>query len=118
MAGDNDVGLSTAYRSLHEGITLLAACQPALHSALLAAKIAGHFHVNLDGTLIYTDRSATPGSSMIGQIAAAALVLAARRARPDHVVTQRYRHLLTKASVPEFATARSAFQLGLGTPIT
>jgi DDE superfamily endonuclease len=33
-------------------------CQPA---ALLAAKIAGHSHINLDGTLIHTDRCATLG---------------------------------------------------------
>ena len=27
-----------------------------LHAALLAAKMAGHSHINVDGTLIYTDR--------------------------------------------------------------
>jgi DDE superfamily endonuclease len=43
---------------------VLAACQPTLHSALLAAKLAGHSHVNLDGTLIYTDRSSTPGPTL------------------------------------------------------
>jgi len=61
LAADNTIGSSTAYRYLHEGITVLAAQQPSLHSVLLAAKLAGHSHVNLDGTLIYTDRCATPG---------------------------------------------------------
>jgi len=61
LATDNAIGSSTAYRYLHEGITVLAALQPSLHSVLLAAKLAGHSHVNLDGTLIYTDRCATPG---------------------------------------------------------
>jgi hypothetical protein len=61
LSADNTIGSSTAYRYLHEGITVLAACQPSLHSALLAAKLAGHSHINLDGTLIHTDRSARPG---------------------------------------------------------
>jgi hypothetical protein len=61
LSADNTIGSSTAYRYLHEGITVLAACQPSLHSALLAAKLAGHSHINLDGTLIRTDRCATPG---------------------------------------------------------
>jgi hypothetical protein len=61
LATDNAIGSSTTYRYLHEGIDTLAARQPDLHSALLAAKTAGHSHVNLDGTLIETDRVATPG---------------------------------------------------------
>ena len=32
-----------------------------LHAALLAAKMAGHSHINVDGTLIYTDRCRIPG---------------------------------------------------------
>jgi hypothetical protein len=40
---------------------VLATLKPALHSALLAAKDAGHGHVILDGTLIHTDRNSTPG---------------------------------------------------------
>ena len=40
---------------------MLAARKPSLHGALLAAKAAGHTHVILDGTLIYTDRISTPG---------------------------------------------------------
>jgi hypothetical protein len=35
--------------------------KPSLHGALLAAKAAGHSHVIVDGTLIYTDRIDTPG---------------------------------------------------------
>jgi hypothetical protein len=62
LARDNGISLSTtAYEYRDEGITVLAACQPSLHGALLAAKAAGHSHVIVDGTLIYTDRVATPG---------------------------------------------------------
>ena len=61
LAVDTAIGQSTAYRYLHEGIDVLAARRPSLRSALLAAKAAGHSHVNLDGTLIETDRVAAPG---------------------------------------------------------
>lgn len=61
LAADNAIGGSTAYRYLHEGIDTLAERRPGLHGALLAAKAAGYSHVNLDGTLIETDRVATPG---------------------------------------------------------
>lgn len=61
LARDNQIGKSTAYDYLHEGIDVLAAQVPSLHGALLAAKAAGHSHVNIDGTLIATDRVATPG---------------------------------------------------------
>jgi hypothetical protein len=54
LARDNQIGRSTAYDYLHEGIDVLAAQTPSLHSALLAAKAAGHSHVNIDGTLIAT----------------------------------------------------------------
>jgi hypothetical protein len=40
---------------------VLAAHRPSLHRALLAAKAAECSHINLDGTLIATDRVATPG---------------------------------------------------------
>jgi len=40
---------------------VLAVRRPGLHGAPLAAKAAGHTHVILDGTLIYTDRIHTPG---------------------------------------------------------
>jgi hypothetical protein len=61
LAADNAIGGSTAYRYLHEGIDVHAARRPALHSALLAAKAAGYRHVNLDSTLVATDRERTPG---------------------------------------------------------
>ncbi|MEV0455869.1 transposase family protein [Catellatospora methionotrophica] len=50
----------TVYRCLHEGINLLSERSPSLSSALLAAKITGHPHVNFGGTLIHTDRCAAP----------------------------------------------------------
>jgi hypothetical protein len=64
LAVDNQISGSTAYRYLHEGIDVLAAAAPGLHGALLAAKLAGHTHVCLDGTLIRTDRSKAAGPSM------------------------------------------------------
>jgi hypothetical protein len=61
LATDNAIGRSTAYSYLHEGLAVLAAQAPSLHSALLAAKIAGYDYVIIDGTLIETDRCRTPG---------------------------------------------------------
>jgi hypothetical protein len=61
LAGDNTIAESTAYDYLHEGIDALAGQAPGLHGALLAAKAAGYTHVNIDGTLIETDRVSTPG---------------------------------------------------------
>lgn len=61
LARDNGIGLSTAYDYRDEGIAVLTARKPSLHGALLAAKAAGHSHVIVDGTLIYTDRIGTPG---------------------------------------------------------
>lgn len=43
------------------GLGVAAFLQPTLHGALLAARIAGHSHVIVDGTLIHTDRNRTPG---------------------------------------------------------
>jgi hypothetical protein len=63
LATDNRLGLSTAYRYLHEAIDVLAATAPSLHGALLAARTAGHSHVHIDGTLIHTDRSKAAGPS-------------------------------------------------------
>ena len=60
-ADDNGIGKSTAYDYLHKGIDVLASRAPKLESALLAAKMAGHEHVSIDGTLIETDRCRTPG---------------------------------------------------------
>src|SRR3954470_8354087 len=61
LAGDNRIGRSTAYRYLHEGIDVLAAPAPGLRGALLAARAAGPTHVQVDGTLIRTDRCHVPG---------------------------------------------------------
>jgi DDE superfamily endonuclease len=61
LAADNRIGRSTAYRYLHEGIDALAAQAPGLRGALLAARLAGHTHVHVDGTLIRIDRCAAPG---------------------------------------------------------
>jgi DDE superfamily endonuclease len=61
LAVDNAIGTSTVYDYLDEGFTVLAAGAPKLESALLAAKMAGHSHVCIDGTLIQTDRVRTPG---------------------------------------------------------
>src|SRR5512142_2399471 len=61
LTTDNAISLSTGYNYLDEGIAVLAAQAPNLESALLAAKMAGHSHINIDGTLIETDRCRTPG---------------------------------------------------------
>jgi hypothetical protein len=61
LARDNAISASTAYDYRDEGIAVLAMRRPGLHGALLAAKVAGHTHVILDGTLIYTDRIHAPG---------------------------------------------------------
>lgn len=61
LAGDNRIGLSTAYAYLHEGIDVLAARAPDLHTAVEQACGAGGAHLNLDGTVIRTDRVAVPG---------------------------------------------------------
>jgi hypothetical protein len=61
LAVDNALSRSTGYAYLHEGIRVLAAHAPSLHSVLLAAKMAGYAHVTIDGTLIETDRCRIPG---------------------------------------------------------
>jgi DDE superfamily endonuclease len=61
LVADNGISRSTGYDYLHEGIDVLAAQAPGLHGALLAAKAAGYSHVNIDGTLIETDRVSAPG---------------------------------------------------------
>ena len=61
LAVDNAIKKSTVYDYPHEGFTVLAAQAPKLESALLAAKMAGHSHISIDGTLIETDRCRTPG---------------------------------------------------------
>jgi hypothetical protein len=61
LAADNQVAVSTCYARLHEVIDLLAALAPDVHEAILAAKAARATHLNLDGTLIHTDRVAMKG---------------------------------------------------------
>jgi hypothetical protein len=61
LAIDNQVSRSTGYAYLHEGLAVIADQAPGLSSVLLAAKMAGYAHVNIDGTLIETDRCRTPG---------------------------------------------------------
>ncbi|MGW9027711.1 HARBI1 family protein [Streptomyces sp. NPDC055722] len=61
LARDNGLSSSTAYRYLHEGLAVLAAGAPDLHTALERAKAAGLTHLNLDGTVVRTDRVAAPG---------------------------------------------------------
>jgi hypothetical protein len=61
LAEDNRIAVSTAYDYLHEGIDVLAAVAPDVHEALCAAKAEGVTHLNLDGTLIHTDRVAARG---------------------------------------------------------
>lgn len=56
MAADNTIAPSTVYAYLHEGINALAARAPDLEQALLQAKEAGLSHLNLDGTVVRTDR--------------------------------------------------------------
>ena len=61
LARDNGISLPTTYRCLHEGITVLAEHAPGLSTALERAAAAGYTHLNLDGTVIRTDRVAAPG---------------------------------------------------------
>jgi hypothetical protein len=61
LAADNAIGKSTAYDYLHEGIDVLAAQAPDLATALAEAQHEGVGHLNLDGTVLRTDRVATPG---------------------------------------------------------
>uniref|UniRef100_A0AAU1IDY7 Transposase family protein n=1 Tax=Streptomyces sp. NBC_00180 TaxID=2903632 RepID=A0AAU1IDY7_9ACTN len=61
LARDNGLSTSTAYRYLHEGLTVPAAGAPDLTTAPERAKAAGLTHLNLDGTVVRTDRVAAPG---------------------------------------------------------
>ncbi|WP_017578588.1 IS5/IS1182 family transposase [Nocardiopsis kunsanensis] len=61
LATDNAIGKSTVHTYLHEGIDVLAARAPDLEQALDQAQQAGVGHLNLDGTVVRTDRVRTPG---------------------------------------------------------
>lgn len=58
---DNQIGRSTAYAYLAEGLEVLAGRAPDLQTAIEAAAEAGCTHLNLDGTVVRTDRVSTPG---------------------------------------------------------
>ncbi len=59
LARDAEISRATGYRYLHEGIAVLAAQAPDLHSVLKRGKADGWSHVTVDGTLIVTDRCRT-----------------------------------------------------------
>jgi len=61
LAVDNAISASTAYRYLPEGIDAIASATSGVHQAITAAKAAGHEHLNLDGTVVRTDRVTHPG---------------------------------------------------------
>src|SRR4051794_29120218 len=56
LARDAGLPISTAYRYLHEAITVLAEHAPDLHEVLEQGRREAWSHVSLDGTLIETDR--------------------------------------------------------------
>lgn len=58
---DNQISRSTAYSYLQEGIEVIAARAPGLKEQLEAAAQAGLTHLNLDGTVVRTDRVSAPG---------------------------------------------------------
>lgn len=58
IAAGFGIGTATAWRYVHEVVTLLANRSPSLGQALRAAKRAGYAFVVLDGTLIAIDRVA------------------------------------------------------------
>ncbi|GGT53847.1 hypothetical protein GCM10010207_62350 [Streptomyces atratus] len=59
LARDNRISVPTAYHYLHEGLTVLADHAPDLSTALERAIAAGCTRLNLDGTVIRTDRVAS-----------------------------------------------------------
>lgn len=61
LATDNAISTSTVYTYLHEGIDVLAMRAPDLEQALTRASEAGLSHLNLDGTVVRTDRACAPG---------------------------------------------------------
>lgn len=58
LARDAKIGISTAYRYLHEALNVLADHAPDLADVLTDAARAGWTHLGLDGTLIPSDRVA------------------------------------------------------------
>lgn len=64
LARHSRIGISTAYRYLHEGIDVLAAAAPDLHEVLDQTRRENWSHVMLDGTLIETDRVDAGGTGL------------------------------------------------------
>jgi hypothetical protein len=60
LAIDNRIGRSTAYRYLHEGIDVLAAAAPGCVARCWPPAPPGTLIVQVDGTLIRTDRCSAP----------------------------------------------------------
>lgn len=60
LVRNNEISTSTGYKDLHEGIDVLVAQAPDLASALETVKGAGWRQVNLDGTVMATDRCRRP----------------------------------------------------------
>jgi len=58
LAAEAGIGISTAYRYLHEGIVVIAEQAPDLHDVLERGRREGWSHVSLDATLIEIDRVA------------------------------------------------------------
>jgi len=58
LAAEAGIGISTAYRNLHEGIKVIAEQAPDLHDVLERDRREGWSHVSLDATLIEIDRVA------------------------------------------------------------
>lgn len=75
LATDNRISIATAYRYLHEGITVLAAEQPDLTTTLARRRATGDTHVTLDGTLIHSDRVAATTTKTKGRNAGATVHL-------------------------------------------
>ncbi len=61
LARDNAISMPITYPYLPEGLTVPADHAPDLSTALERAAAAGYTHLNLDGTVIRTDRLAAAG---------------------------------------------------------
>jgi hypothetical protein len=65
LAHDAGIGISTAYRYLHEGIDVLAAHAPDLHEVLERTRREDRSHVNLNSTLMTLVVNSNPVSPHI-----------------------------------------------------
>ncbi|SRR6266536_3794885 len=109
LAIDNEVSRSTGYAYLHEGLTVIADQAPGLSSVLLAAKMAGYAHVNIDGTLIETDRVPHSGPDPRGRSLVVGQARQPRRECPGHHRSGRLAALdLTRTTRPRAQHHRPA----------